>query len=374
MVRDVTVRPLTMQAAVLNRVPGKLDIMEIRTTPIRASEVLVRVSASGLCHSDLHFMEGKLAVALPAVLGHEAAGVVEEVGSEVTLVRAGDHVVSAPSVYCGICEQCLSGRPTLCDDRASLQRPRDDRQRLETLEGRPITQSSNLSAFAEFMLVHENALVKIRDEMPLDRAALLGCGVTTGLGAVFNTAKVEPGTTVAVIGCGGVGLSAVQGARIAGAGRIIAVDLTRSKLDLAMKMGATDTVDASKVEPVKRVRELTGGSGVDYALEAVGLKKTAEQAFSMLKKGGYEILIGMIPMDQEIEVPAHDLLFERRLQATTLGSTSYRLDIPRFVDLYMQRRLNLDDMISKRLRLDEINEGYAAVKNGTVVRDLVVFS
>src|SRR5919107_896407 len=251
-----------MRAAVLPEIPSMLEIAEIQIDRPGPREVLVRTVAAGLCHSDLHFMEGKYNHDSPTVPGHEAAGVVEAVGDDVTHVKPGDHVIGCLSIFCGRCEYCLSGRPVLCD-RQGLEREDDQPPRLSR-DGAPIHQFLRLSAFAEMMLVHENTLVKIRDEMPLDRAALIGCAVTTGLGAVFNTARVTPGSTVAVIGCGGVGLNAVQGAWIAGASRVIAIDMMPWKLDLAREFGATDTINASDGDAVAQVLELTGG-GVEYS-------------------------------------------------------------------------------------------------------------
>ncbi|HZA00280.1 MAG TPA: alcohol dehydrogenase catalytic domain-containing protein, partial [Acidimicrobiales bacterium] len=272
-----------MKAAVLQSIPGELVIDEVQIDTPGSREVLITTAAAGCCHSDLHFMEGKYPYMTPAVLGHEAAGVVEAVGADVTHVKPGDHVITCLSLFCGQCDYCIVGKPVLCT-KESVRRPTDHPPRLSK-DGQPVFQFLELSAFAEQMLVHEAAVVKIRDDMPMDRAALIGCGVTTGLGAVLNTAGVRAGETIAVIGCGGVGLSAVQGARIAGAGRIIAVDMVDAKLELARSLGATDVVNAGDGDPVARVAELTGG-GVDHALEAIGLKVAAEQAFGMLKPGG----------------------------------------------------------------------------------------
>ena len=234
-----------MRAAVLREIPGKLEVDDVQIDGPGPREVLVRTAAAGLCHSDLHFMEGKYPWMTPAVLGHESAGVVEAVGEQVAYVQPGDHVITCLSVYCGNCEHCLTGHLSLCENKSHTQRPVGGPPRLHQ-NGSPMFQFFDLSSFAEQMLVHEHALVKIDKDMPLDRAALIGCGVTTGLGAVFNTAKVEPGSTVAVIGAGGIGLNCIQGAAIAGARRVIAVDMVREKLDLAKQFGATDVVDASQ--------------------------------------------------------------------------------------------------------------------------------
>jgi S-(hydroxymethyl)glutathione dehydrogenase/alcohol dehydrogenase len=233
-------------------------------------------------------------------------------------------------------------------------------------------QFADLSSFAETMLVHEHAIVKIRPDMPLDRAALIGCGVTTGVGAVFNTAKVEPGSTVAVIGCGGIGLNCIQGAAIAGAARVIAVDRVRQKLDLAVTFGATDTIDASDNTSVEQVLELSGG-GVHYAFEAIGLKATAQDAFAMLRRGGTATVIGMIPIGENIEIPGFEFLYEKKLQGSNMGSNRFRVDMPRYIDLYMDGRLKLDELVSQRIALTDVNEGFEAMKAGSVARSVIVF-
>jgi S-(hydroxymethyl)glutathione dehydrogenase/alcohol dehydrogenase len=233
-------------------------------------------------------------------------------------------------------------------------------------------QFADLSSFAEMMLVHEHALAKIREDMPLDRAALIGCGVTTGVGSVIHTAKVEPGSTVAVIGCGGVGLSCINGAAIAGAGRIIAVDMLTSKLDLARKFGATDVVDGSQGDAVEQVKELTGG-GVHYSFEAIGLKVTAEQAFNMLRNGGTATVIGMIPPGQMVSLHGPDFLSEKKIQGSMMGSNRFRVDMPRFVELYMQGRLHLDDLVSSHIKLADINDAFAQLETGEVARNVIMF-
>jgi S-(hydroxymethyl)glutathione dehydrogenase/alcohol dehydrogenase len=359
-----------VKAAVLQSIPGELVIDEVQIDTPGSREVLITTAAAGCCHSDLHFMEGKYPYMTPAVLGHEAAGVVEAVGADVTHVKPGDHVITCLSLFCGQCDYCIVGKPVLCT-KESVRRPTDHPPRLSK-DGQPVFQFLELSAFAEQMLVHEAAVVKIRDDMPMDRAALIGCGVTTGLGAVLNTAGVRAGETIAVIGCGGVGLSAVQGARIAGAGRIIAVDMVDAKLELARSLGATDVVNAGDGDPVARVAELTGG-GVDHAFEAIGLKVAAEQAFGMLKPGGCATVIGMIPLGQNVELPGVAFLAEKKIQGSLMGSNRFRIDMPRYVDMYLQGKLNLDDMISARLSLDEVNSAFEAMKTGEIARDVIVF-
>ncbi len=364
-----------MRAAVLHTVPGELAIDEVAADTPGPDEVLVRTAAAGLCHSDLHFMEGKYTVLTPVVMGHESAGVVEAVGSDVSYVEPGDHVITCLSIFCGHCEFCLAGRPSLCN-RMGTERSSGSPPRL-TLGDAPCGQFASLGSFADQMLVHQNAVVKIRNDMPLDRAALIGCGVTTGIGAVFRTARVVAGSTVVVIGCGGVGLNCVQGAVLAGASRVVAVDTNPLKLKLAETFGATDLVDASAADPVGQVRSLLpgarGAAGVDYAFEAIGLKKTAEQAFAMLKKGGTATVIGMIPVGTKVEVEGFELLSEKRLQGSNMGSNRFRQDMPRYIDLYLQGRLKLDELVSARIRLDEINSGFAAMTRGEVARSVVLF-
>ncbi|HJU27709.1 MAG TPA: Zn-dependent alcohol dehydrogenase, partial [Candidatus Binataceae bacterium] len=321
----------------------------------------------------------------PAILGHEGAGVVEKVGSAVTYLKPGDHVISCPSVFCGYCEECMSGHPNRCSNRAATQRAKNDPPRMSK-GGQPVRQFADLSTYAEKMLVHENALVKITNDIPLDRAALIGCGVTTGVGAVLNTAKIEPGSTVAVFGCGGVGISAIQGARIAGARMIIAVDQFESKLAMARRFGATHTIDASQADAVEEIQKLTSTSagdmvlegfgksgGVDYAFEAVGLKKLAEQCFEAIKPGGTATIIGMIPVGQKVELDGPKFLTERKIQGTMMGGNRFRIDMPRYIDYYLQGRLNLDDMISKRARLENVNEAFESMKKGEVARTVLMF-
>lgn len=360
-----------MRAAVLNAIPGRLEIEEVAVDTPGPREVLIRVAAAGLCHSDLHFIEGKYPYMTPTVLGHESAGIVEAVGEQVTYVKPGDHVITCLSVYCGNCENCLTGRLSICSGSGSTERQPGESPRL-TRDGEPVFQFLKMSSFAEQMLVHEHGVVKIREDMPLDRAALIGCGVTTGLGAVFNTAHVEPGTTVAVIGCGGIGLNAIQGARIAGASRVIAVDMLESKLDLATAFGATDVVNAADNDPVEAVQTLTGG-GVHYSFEAIGLTVAAEQAFAMLRAGGTATVIGMIPIGENIQLPGVAFLSEKRIQGSNMGSNRFRVDMPRYVDLYLDGRLMLDELVSARIALDDINDGFDAMKQGSVARSVITF-
>ncbi|MFT7245808.1 MAG: S-(hydroxymethyl)glutathione dehydrogenase/alcohol dehydrogenase [Candidatus Azotimanducaceae bacterium] len=359
-----------MKAAIFHGVGQPLVIEDISISKPGPREVLIRTAAAGVCHSDLHFIEGSYPGQSPMVLGHESSGVVEAVGSDVTYVQPGDHVITCLSVFCGHCESCLTGHMSLCVN-PETKRDADEEPRLSQ-GGSTIHQFANLSSFAEQMLIHEHALVKIDRDMPLDRAALIGCGVTTGVGAVFHTAKVEPGSTVAVIGCGGVGLSCINGAALAGAGKIIAVDMIDSKLEMAKTFGATHTVNGKNGDSVEQVLELTGG-GVHYSFEAIGLKQTAEDAFRMLRAGGAATIIGMIPVGVKVELMGSDFLREKKMQGSFMGSNRFRVDMPRFIDFYLQGKLHLDEMISKRISLSEINTAFEDIKTGSVARSVIVF-
>jgi S-(hydroxymethyl)glutathione dehydrogenase/alcohol dehydrogenase len=358
-----------MKAAVLNARKAPLEIEEIQIDKPGPREVLLRTAASGVCASDLHLINSGFGV--PIVPGHEPAGIVEQVGSDVRYVKPGDRVIACLSIFCGSCEFCQTGRSHLCGGRM-FDRRKGESPRLSR-GGTPVQQMSQLSSFAEQMLVPENALVTIKDEMPLDGAALIGCGVTTGLGAALYRARVEAGSSCAVVGCGGVGLSIIQGCRIAGATRIIAVDTQPWKLELAKKVGATDGVDASDGEAVAKVKELSAG-GVDYGFEAVGSNATARQAYDMTRRGGTAVLVGVITSREELALPGYDLVMsEKQVLGSTMGSIGFRVAMPRFVDLYLQGRLLLDEMISARRPLAEINVCFDEMRKGSAARSVIVF-
>jgi S-(hydroxymethyl)glutathione dehydrogenase/alcohol dehydrogenase len=361
-----------MRAAIMRAVGEPLTIEDVDVDRPAEFEVLIDVAAAGLCHSDVHFMTGAYPTRPPAVMGHESAGVVSAVGERVTHVRPGDHVITCLSMFCGTCDECLSGHPNRCSNRAASRRPGDAPPRL-SIGGEPLTQLFDLGSYAEQILVAENAVVKVRSDAPLGTAVLLGCGVTTGLGAVFNTAGVRPGETMAVIGCGGIGLGAVQGGRIAGANRIIAIDRVASKLETARQLGATDTVETTSVDDVvAAVKELTAG-GVHHAFEAIGLASTAAQAFQMLRRGGTATVLGMIPLGEQVSVHGFDLLMEKRLQGSDMGSNRFRIDIPRYLDMYMDGRLQLDEMVSNRIPIDDINQGFDQMLSGAIARNVITF-
>lgn len=360
-----------MKAAVL-REPGKpLSVEDISIDKPKAHEVLIRTAACGLCHSDLHFINGSYPHPLPAIPGHEAAGIVEAVGEEVRSVKVGDAVVSCLSAFCGHCEFCVSGRMSLCLGGDTRRAP-DDTPRMAQADGTPVNQMLNLSAFAEQMLIHENACVAIDPEMPLDRAALIGCAVTTGAGTIFNACNVTPGETVAVVGCGGVGLATINAAKIAGAGRIVAADPIPEKREMAIKLGATDVIDATAEGAAEEIVELTKG-GVDHSVEAVGRPQSAQLAVDVLRRGGTATILGMMPLDQKVGLSAMDLLSGKKLQGAIMGDNRFPVDIPRLVDFYIKGMLNLDDLISDRISLDQVNEGFAAMEKGDTARSVIVF-
>lgn len=361
-----------MKAAVLRAYHTPLEIEDVELASPGPRELRVQTRATGVCHSDLHVIEGALPAPPPTVLGHEPAGVVLEVGSEVTHVAPGDRVIGCLSAFCGSCAFCLSGRPNLCGGGATLRGP-DEPPRLSK-DGEPIHQFAHLSSFAEEMLVHENAVVKIREDMPLGQAALIGCGVTTGLGAALNTAGIRAGETAVVIGCGGVGLAAIQGCRIGGAGRIVAVDRVPWKLELAQKLGATDVVDGSGEDAMMKVLEMTGG-GTDYVFECIGVKDLAAPALGMVKRGGTLVLVGVVPIGQNIELPGLDIVLSgKKVVGSMMGGNRFRIDMPRYVDFYLDGRLQLDEMISARMPLDEINTAFDKMRSGEVARSVISFT
>src|SRR5687768_12551181 len=360
-----------MKAAILRAAGTPLTIEQATLASPGPREVLIRTAACGLCHSDLHFIEGTYPHPLPCIPGHEAAGVVEAVGSEVRTVRPGDHVVTCLSAFCGHCEYCVTGRMSLCPG-ADTRRGRDAPPRISHEDGSPIAQMLNLSAFAEGMLVHEHACVAIDPEMPLDKAAVIGCAVTTGAGTVFNACKLVPGESVAVIGCGGVGLAAVNAARIAGAGRIIAADPIPEKRALARKLGATDVVDPTAEGAAAAIMEISKG-GVDHAVEAVGRPASAALAVKALRRGGTATILGMMPLNEQVGLAAMDLLSGKRLQGAFMGSNRFPVDIPRLVDFYLRGLLDLDTIVAETIPLERVNEGFERMKRGDAARSVVVF-
>jgi S-(hydroxymethyl)glutathione dehydrogenase/alcohol dehydrogenase len=365
---------MEMKAAIFRKAHEPLTIESVDIDKPWGREVLVRTAATGVCHSDLHVVDGlgRFALDRPIVLGHEGAGVVEAVGADVSTVRPGDHVVACLSGFCGSCAQCLDGHPNLCVGgvvtRADAAPPRLSQK------GQPFRQFIGISSYAERMLLHENSVVKIDPGLPLDRAALVGCGVLTGVGAALRTSGLQAGQTVAVFGCGGVGLSIVQGARIGGARQIIGVDVFESKLEMAKRVGATHVVNSAQDDPVKAVRALTGGAGVDHAFEAVGNAKLVRQAIESLAIRGTATIVGVMPPDAMIEFPWMAIRPECKVQTSRMGSNRFRMDIPIYLEFYRQGKLLLDEMVTRRGRLDDINEAFRAMKAGEVARSVLTFN
>jgi S-(hydroxymethyl)glutathione dehydrogenase/alcohol dehydrogenase len=359
-----------LKAAILFEAGTPLSVEDVTVSKPQAHEVLIRTAAVGVCRSDLHFVDGAYPHPVPTIPGHEAAGVVEAIGGEVRSVKVGDHVVTCLSAYCGSCEFCVTGRLSLCIS-PSVKRAKAAPPRL-MLGERPIAQMLNLSAYAEQMLVHEHACVAIDRDMPLDRACLLGCAVTTGAGAVFNSADVTPGESVCVVGCGGIGLAAVNAARIAGAGKIIALDPVAEKRALAEKLGATHTIDALSETAADEVVAITKG-GVHHAIEAVGRPQSAATAVKVLRRGGTATILGMMPLGEQVGLSAMDLLGGKRLQGGFMGSNRFPVDLPRLVDFYLRGLLGLDAMVAERLPLERINHAFDELRRGDATRSVVVF-
>ncbi|KRD06016.1 alcohol dehydrogenase [Mycobacterium sp. Root265] len=358
-----------MKAAILRGGTDLLEVEEVDVDRVGPQEILIDTAAAGLCHSDLYHLKGVFDIPRPTVLGHESAGVVVEVGQDVRNFSPGDHVITCLAASCGMCQRCLAGRPYLCSGAHSVRPASPSRL---SQHGEEVFQFLNVSSFAEQLLVHESAAVRVSKEMPLDLAALIGCGVTTGLGAVLNRGQVRPGETVAVIGCGGIGLSAIQGARLSGASRIIAVDLNTDKLDTAIVVGATDVVDGACGDVAAAIRDLTDG-GVDHSFEAVGSPATATTALECLDVGGSATIVGLMPAGKTFPVQGRLLLDDRRIQGSYMGSQNFRLAMPKYVEMFLDGRLLLEEMVSSRITLDGINDAFLAMEKGRALRDLIVF-
>ena len=361
-----------MKAAVLHQANQPLTVETLDLRDPAHGEVLVRTATTGVCHSDLHFADGSWPMKMPALLGHEASGVVEKIGDGVTYVKPGDHVILSFSPFCGHCAMCTTGNPHLCVEPSGRVPAPEAGPRI-TWDGREVTQMASMGSFGEMMVVPEGGLVRIEPDFPLDKAALVGCGVMTGVGAVLNTAKVPEGSTIAVVGCGGIGLNVIQGALLASASRIIAVDLLDNKLEMAKQFGATDTVNGSGADAVAAVKDLSGG-GVDYAFEAIGNVHAGRQCFDMVRRGGTAVIVGMMPFGSEISLPGVAFLSEKKMIGCFYGSTRQRVDMPRLLNFYQQGKLKLDELVTKRWELGQINEAFAAMKNGEVARSIVPMS
>lgn len=362
---------MKIKAAVLYKHNTPLSVEEIELDAPMAGEVLVKIAGSGVCHSDWRDIKGEwkdMWVTPPVVLGHEGAGIVEGVGPGVSSVKPGDHAVLSFVPNCGTCYYCVIGSPHLCDnpwEYVGGSRLHKDSQMINHYAG--------VSSFAEYAVVPEAGVIAIPSDVPLDKAALVGCCVTTGVGAAINTAKVAPGSTVAVFGTGGVGLNVVQGALLAGAETIIAVDIRDNKLGYAKQFGATHTVNSTKEDPVKAIKEITQGKGTDYSFEAIGNPETIVQALSSVRKGGTAIIVGQAPYDAMINFPARLLFEEARLVGCLYGSARMRVDMPHIIDLYMQGKLKVDELVTRTYTLDEINAAFQALDKGEVARSVITF-
>ncbi len=363
-------------AAVLYEPGTPLRFEPVVVLPPGPGEVQVRMYAAGVCHSDLHVMKGDMPMKMPIILGHEGSGIIEAVGDGVESVEPGDHVIPLWRMSCGTCEYCLSGRPALCDVGTKLRftgRMPDGGTRFHTASGEEILHYAGVSTFSELSTMPEGAVVKIPKDFPLEFAALISCGVITGFGAVFHAGNVKAGDTVAVYGCGGIGLNIVQSARMAGAVQIIAIDTVASKLAYAKQMGATDVVNASESNPVEAVYDLTANRGVDYAFEAVGLAKPIEQAYDSTRKGGTCVVVGIAPPSVRAEINVNQLVYaEKTLKGSIYGSTRPRIDLLRLIDLHRAGRLMLDELLTRTYPLSEINEAYADLEKGEIARSLVL--
>ena len=363
---------IAVAAAVLSSAPGSVAIEQLQLDSVlEPDEVRVAVRACGLCHSDLHMLNATLPTPLPTVPGHEIAGVVEAIGSNVRDLAVGARVVACLSMFCGSCPPCRRGDTWLCDHRLGLGREGRPRPRWVRADGQPVGQVAGLGGLAERVLVHRNALVEIPDAVPFDRAALLGCAVITGVGSAVRGAKVRAGESVVVIGVGGVGLNVIQGARLAGARRIVAVDTNQDKLELARGFGATDVVDAG-VDPVATVLETLGP--VDHAFDVVGHSETVGQALAMLRPGRTAWVVGIPAVGHQFSLPGTALVTSAKgVQGLLMGANRFTEDIPVLADLYLQGRLLLDELVSLRVGLDQAGEGFEAMRSGGIARAVVCF-
>ncbi len=359
-------------AAVLHELGAPLVTERVQLSSVESHEVRVRVRASGICRSDLTVSASDHGFPVPLLLGHEIAGVVEEVGSEVRDLAVGDHVVACPVNSCGRCSRCRIGEPFRCRDHRATGRPVGDEPRV-AVDDRPVTQFIGIGGFADRVLLHENLVVRIPETVPFDVACLLGCGVSTGLGAVLNSARVSHGDTVLVVGCGGVGLNAVQGARIAGARRIIGVDRSNEALALAAELGATDTVNSDDGDAVAQVRALTGGEGVTHSFEIIGLPQTLEIALESLCKGGAAYLVGVQKPDAILGIPFRHFFEQKSVHGVAMGSTVPHVHIPEYAELYLQGRLKLDALVANRITLEDVNEGLDRLRTGGLARSVILF-
>jgi NDMA-dependent alcohol dehydrogenase len=366
------------KAAVMTGIDQPLEIRDdIEVEAPHAGEIKIRMGASGVCHSDLSMQNGTMMAAAPIVLGHEGAGIVEEVGEGVTDLKPGDHVVVSWVPQCGDCFFCERDQGYLCEgaNAALASGGLLDGTTRFTSQGAPLYQMAASGTFSEVSIIPAIGAVKIPDDLDMRVAALIGCGVLTGTGAAMNTADIKPGDTVAVVGCGGVGLNVIQGARIKGAGEIIAVDMNETKLQMAKEFGATATVNASQSDPVSQVMEMTSQRGADVAFEVIGLQQTIDQTITMVRRGGQAILVGVPKMDVMVQLPAFFgvVLAEKTIKGCWYGSSNVQRDVPKLIELYKKGDLKLDELISRTITLEEVNDAFEAMKTGEVARSVIQY-
>ena len=364
-----------MKAAVLYEPNTPLKVEDVEIDDPQANEIMVKLEAVGVCHSDLHFMKGDMPVPTPVVMGHEGCGIVEKVGPGVTSFQPGDKVITMVSISCGSCMFCDAGRPTMCGENLNVQMmaelPFFAGKRLRIAD-QGLSQIFGLGSFAEKCVVHERQAVKVRPDAPSDVVCLMGCGVTTGIGAAINTAGVRAGQSIVVYGCGGVGLSAIMGARLAGAGTIIGVSRSQSKLDMAKELGADHVINPKEVEdPASKVKELTGGAGADYSIEAAGVASVIEQAFASIHNGGKCVVTGMSALGNTVTFQPFEFLLGKTITGSVQGDIVPSVDVPRFVDMFMAGKLPVDKLISNTYSLDEINDAFDALENKGILRSVI---
>jgi S-(hydroxymethyl)glutathione dehydrogenase/alcohol dehydrogenase len=368
---------LTYRTAVLHAAKTPLTIETVRAAPLKPADVIVKIRAAGLCHTDLEVIEGGLRFPMPIVLGHEAAGIVEEVGPEARGVRKGDHVVLSWNPHCGHCFYCDRGSPILCETylgEGPKARGFDGDNRATLGDGRSLQHLMYLGAFGEYCVVPDQQAIVVPKEIPFDRACLIGCGVMTGAGAALNLDAIAYGDSVMVIGCGAVGLAAVQGAKLAGAGRVVAVDLDPEKLTLAQKLGATHGVNAKDQDVVAAARDLTDGRGVDVVIESAGSPVAFRLTIEAVRPGGQVIWLGKVDVQQDVSFRWGSLMQEKRIRRVSYGNARPQRDFPLLAQAYLDGKLDLDALISRRIALDDINAGFEALKRGETIRSVVMFN
>ncbi len=358
-----------MKAAILTELNKDLEIRDdVELTEVGPGQVRIKLVSSGVCHSDLSAQNGTIPSGTPCVLGHEGAGTIQEIGEGITDVVVGDHVILSFTPACRKCKACLRGQAALCETMMSMATSPHF-----IVDGNLVSGFTGCGTFAEEMIVPENAVVKVDEDIPLNVVSLIGCGVTTGVGAAINTAAVKPGSSVAVIGCGGVGISAIQGARIAGAAEIVAIDPVLSKHDLAKQFGATHAVVPEDIEAVKN--EITAGEGFDYTIECVGSPVTIRQCYDLTRRGGTAVVVGVGRIEEQVQFSAFELFYgDKTLKGSMYGGANVRVDFPKLLRLWKAGKLDLEGMISRRIDIDEINDAFRAMKSGEVIRSVIDYN